>query len=553
MLFGLFGCNKYETIDQRVSKNFVKNKDGALFYKSVSSSSWRVDYFPVSTNHPKSFKPLSEVYAKDKNTAFFKWHPLPKAKATTFRVDKNYPNLFSTDGQFVFYEKYLLENFVANDFKSHSRNYISNSEKVLLVNKNQFKGQEYSIYDVPVTDINSFRIVETMDGKKEHILGGLAKDKNWLYVNNIRLTIPSKNAVVLSGGFPATIVSEDKLYLLFEGEQNTNFLSKNLPAHLSFMDYGKIANFEYHEYHLFEIEGFSNIKIFSDKWFQDKTGVYYIQGSKIFLASTDTKKQYQLHQDFGNALRYNEGYLVYYFVDQNLPFFYHFSDKALFLTRDVVKDQGKVFHRAKEIPFVDYETFVLVDQTHFMDKNYYYYASFNTHPQPLPEGAYAKIKSGEATWQDYFGVKSNRNETIYQDYWNGFGIKHQMSRNWQEEQFVIHLKNQATKSTRLDKALENELEFYFKVYIEENEKQSYIPFEPKITVFQDYDYQNILPNQEIIIEYQFTAEQKKQVASFLPKGAVSTYIGIFITRGGTEQKSPDDFYLETSLLINQDY
>jgi hypothetical protein len=550
MLFGLFGCNKYELIYAGISRKFVKNKKGEFFYKSVSSSSWRVDYFPISTQHPKSFKPLSEVYAKDKYAAYFKWHPLPKADAANFRVDKDDPNLLSTDGQSVFYERHLLENFIADDFKAHSRNYISNSEKVLLVNKNQFKGLEYSQYEVPVSDIKSFSIVETKEGKKEHTLGGLAKDKNWLYVNNVRLPIPSHNASVLSGGFPATIVAEDKLFLLFGSERQADFLFKKLPKNLSFIDYGNIAKFEYHDYYLFHIEGFEELHVLSEKWLKDTLSLYFVEREKIFLASSNVLKNYKVHPDYPHVISHEDGVIAYYFINHESPLIHHFSAEAIFLTGDVIKDQGKVYQRGKQLPNVDYESLVLVGDNHLMDKNYYYYSSFNSPGQVLPDGAYEKLKNGEAIWQDFFGVKMNAEMTVYQDYWGGFAITHQLPKNWREEAFVLQLVQQVGHPTRLEQALEKQLKFYFKVQSNDEAKQEYIAFEPELTLIDNYDYNNIQPQQQIKIEYRLTEDQIQQVASSLPEGAVSTYIGILITRGGAERATPDELYLEGSLLVS---
>ena len=549
MLFGFFGCNKYEPVDSNVSRYFVKNKNGELFFRSSHPSSWSVNYVPIPVTHPRSFKPLSEVYARDRDFAYFRWHSLPVNDVSSFQVDKEYPNLFATDGYHVFYEKHLLKNFIADDFKTHSRNYISNSEKVLLVNKNQFEGQEFSLYDVPVADIKSFTTVQAFSGREDFNIGGFAKDNYWFYINNVVLPIASKNAVVLSGHFPVTILSDNTFYLLLASYRDPDFLFRDLPPHLQYKDYGTVGRFEYHEYQLYHIEGFEQAEVLSEKWLKDEHGVYFLEQEKIILASDDSQKDYQTHPEYNNVLIYNDGILAHYFINHGEPRFHHFSKDANFLTGNVIKDQGMVYHRGIEVPHVDYESLVLVDERDLMDRNYYYHSSFNSPGQVLPNGAYEKLKNGEAIWQDFFGVKMNAESTVYQDYWGGFAITHQLPKKWREEAFVLQLVQQVGHTTRLEQALEKQLKFYFKVQSSDNAKQEYIAFEPELTLIDNYDYNNIQPKQHIKIEYRFTEDQIQQAASSLPEGAVSTYIGILITRGGTERATPDELYLEGSLLV----
>ena len=411
MLFGLFGCNKYEPIDASVSTLFVTNKKGMVFYHYVPGGAVTARVSKLPTQNPKSFRPLSRVFAKDNELVFFEDQLIKNADAATFEILPEYPDLWASDKERVFFKQHELVGFSAESSIIHNEYFISSQDKVMLILKSLHEGKYFHTYYVPVEDPASFIAVNSLFGRDVYPNNPLGKDKHWYYIHNIKLPISSSKAQVHSVEHPLSIVSGNTLYLLYNHYTAPELISERLPGSLSLNSNPDVGSFRHNQYNLFEIGGFDELFSLSEFWLRDSSGLYFLRKGKLTFLSTEEAVAYLPHRSLENVLQSDSGYLICFYRNMELPLIKAYSSEAEFLSNWVVKDQGKVYANGDWIEKADASSLIKVNQWHYMDKNYYYFDTFAKEPSTLPSGAYAKIKSGEATWQDYFDVTSNSGYT----------------------------------------------------------------------------------------------------------------------------------------------
>lgn len=401
MLFGLFGCNNYEPIDPSISQLFVTNKKGKIFYRYVPGGAVTARISELSTQSPKTFRPLSRVFAKDNEKVFFEDHLIDNADAASFEVLPDYPELWGKDKDRIFFKEHELEGFLAEGSTIHNEYFISSHDRAMLILRSLFEGGYFHTYDIPVEDPASFSGVNSIYERKVYPNHPLGKDKHWYYVHDIKLPIASYNAQVHSVEHPISIASGNTLYLLYFHFTAPHIIAERLPQSLEVINDAAIGSFRRNQYHLFSIQGFDGLESLSEFWLRDGKGVYFLMNGRLTLYSAEGDHAYSLHMDIENVLHSENGYLMCFYRNLELPIIKAYSSEAEILSNWVVIDQGKVYANGEWIEQADAESFMKVNDWHYMDKNFYYFDTFSKAPSKLPEEAYEKIKSSKATWEDY--------------------------------------------------------------------------------------------------------------------------------------------------------
>lgn len=549
MIWSLFGCTKREHIG---GPFLLNSKTGRIEINNTQGGSMLPTYKSVPTNHPKSFKYLGGNYGADKEAVFYLTYLVNNADPKEFVVNQDHPKFFGNDTQRFFYKQHEVPGFSPQSVTIHSQEYISNSDKVVLLREEFIENDyELEVHEVPVEDIPSFTVAITNQGNTLYAKNGFAKDKHWLYINNLRLPIPSANAQVLSLGNPFKIVENQRLFQLFPSYRNLEATTNQLPAQLELRYFGHIGTFKHDDYHLMAIEGFEQLKVISTHWLQDKNGLYYLTSETLLQAKTDPGTSYTKLAEFENVLQFEGGYLAYYWNSNAEQRFFTFSKEAQFLSKDVVSDQGKIYVKGDIYPRADAVSFVKVDDRDFMDKNYYYSGGNFRSPKPLPPGAYEKIIQGVATWRDFNDIKMTFDASEYKGYWNGFSTLLIFPKKWDSTPFELHFVCRENNMSVLQLPLEEQLKFYIKAYSETEQKSIFIEIVPEVTLETPYDYRNIGLSERILLSYSFTDDQIQNMMRFLPEDAVSTYIGLIISNGDPETEDPQQLTIHADVLVTK--
>jgi hypothetical protein len=402
MLFSLFGCNTYEPIDPSVSNLFVTNKKGKVFYRYVPGGAVSARISELPTQSPDTFRPLSRVFATDNALVFFEDQLIQNADAATFEIIPEFPSLWAKDKNHVYFKQHQLEGFSAKSSIIHNEHFISSQDKVMLILTSLHEGKYFHTYDVPVEDPESFSAINTIDKRVVFPDKVIGKDKYWFYIDTLKLPIPSPNAQVHSVEHPISVASGDNIYLLYNHVTAPEIISERLPSPLSLKSNPDVGSFRHNQYHLFEIGGFNELVSLSEFWLRDSSGLYFLRKGMLTYYSTEEALSYHPDETLENVLQSESGYLICFYRNMELPLIKAYSSEAEFLSNWVVKDQGKVYANGDWIEKVDASSLIKVNQWHYMDKNYYYFDTFAKEPSILPDGAYEKIKSGEASWEEFF-------------------------------------------------------------------------------------------------------------------------------------------------------